>query len=707
MRNKLLHRQIQKHLGGPDRISQEYDSFLDAISQTYDAYEQDRKLLEHSIEISSDEMTELNNALRKEAAELRGTYVEIDRILNNIGEAFFSVDPIAKKYVFISPACEEIYGYTIEEFKSTLMLWRDVIHPEDVHLTDANDERLSHGETVNLQYRIIHKNKSVRWVNVKVVPTIESGELIRRNAVVVDITEQKEAEQQLAKANDELQMLFNNMDDVMYSVDMTSYQLIQMSPACMQIYGYTPADFYSDRDLWNKVIHPDDRHLLEDHNAKLDGGKQVKNQYRVIHKDQSIRWVENSIIPTLGPNGRLIRLDGITRDITEKRIAAENLEKANHELNRLFNTVDEVIYSVDTMNGKITHMSPACESIYGYKPSDFYADIELWTKVTHPDDQYKIAEHYPKLMTGEQVIDKCRIINKDNELRWVEYNMVPTLNDEGMLIRIDGVTRDITDKKLAEDRIKALNESLEDKVKERTKQLQTAVDDLEAFSYSVSHDLRSPLRIISGFGAMLLSTCSGKLDEEETESVNIMMDTARRMGELIDDLLEFSRVGRASLVKTQVDMNRVVGEVLRELNISDDSSNALIVQKDLGLSESDPKLIKQVWVNLISNALKYSSKKDKPVIDIGVMNDSDNTIYYVKDNGAGFDMSHADKLFGVFQRLHKVAEYEGTGVGLALAHRIVTRHGGKIWAEAKVNEGATFYFTLPQTAKKIMYEAKY
>lgn len=242
--------------------------------------------------------------------------------------------------------------------------------------------------------------------------------------------------------------------------------------------------------------------------------------------------------------------------------------------------------------------------------------------------------------------------------------------------------------------LKALNETLEQKVAERTQELEATNKELEGFNYSVSHDLRAPLRIIQGFGKMLLKTADGKLDKDEKENLHSMIANARQMGSLIDNLLDFSRLGKTAIAKNPVNMTDIVGNVVKEIKSSTPNSKAEINIQNMFQANCDPVLIKQVWVNLVSNAFKYSRNKEKPLIEIGAQKQDGSQVFYIKDNGAGFDMEHSEKLFGVFQRLHKVAEYEGTGVGLALVHRIITKHGGKIWADAKLNEGATFYFTL-------------
>lgn len=251
----------------------------------------------------------------------------------------------------------------------------------------------------------------------------------------------------------------------------------------------------------------------------------------------------------------------------------------------------------------------------------------------------------------------------------------------------------VAEEKQQKAEILILNETLERKVKERTAELEISMNELESFSYSVAHDLRAPLRIISGYGKMLLKNHSEKFDEQGQKDLRTIMFNAEHLGVLIDDLLNFSRLGRASVNKSKVNMTDIVKEIADEMKAASNST-AEIKLHPLIPAECDAALIKQVWANLISNAIKYSRKKENPVIEIGCSGHNGSTVYFIKDNGAGFDMEYYEKLFAVFQRLHKVTEYEGTGVGLALAQRIITKHGGRIWGEGKTDEGATFYFTL-------------
>jgi light-regulated signal transduction histidine kinase (bacteriophytochrome) len=241
-----------------------------------------------------------------------------------------------------------------------------------------------------------------------------------------------------------------------------------------------------------------------------------------------------------------------------------------------------------------------------------------------------------------------------------------------------------------------LNIELEQRVTERTVQLEAANKELEGFSYSVSHDLRAPVRAISGFTRMLFEDHADQFSDEARRMLGVVQSESERMGTLIDDLLAFSRLGRKAIQKADLDMAELARTTFEGLCAQHQGPK---VEFHLGLlprGMGDKSLLSQVWVNLLANALKFSAKRDKPVIEVSAISDAKEHVYFVRDNGAGFDSRYLSKLFGVFQRLHHASEFPGTGVGLALVQRIVVRHGGRVWAEGKPNEGATFYFTLPR-----------
>jgi signal transduction histidine kinase len=251
------------------------------------------------------------------------------------------------------------------------------------------------------------------------------------------------------------------------------------------------------------------------------------------------------------------------------------------------------------------------------------------------------------------------------------------------------------ERKQAEAALFQLNAELEQRVAQRTAELETALYDLENFNYSASHDLRIPLRAIDGFARILLDEYSQKLDDEGKRLLNVVRDNSRKMAQFIDDMLAFSRTGRMAMTLAEINMDDLVHEVAEELKSAAAGHEFNLEINKLPPAFADRPMLRQLFFNLLSNAIKFSRPKDAPRIEVGASIQGDETIFYVKDNGVGFDMQYAGKLFGVFQRLHSVTEFEGTGIGLAIVKRIITRHGGRVWAEGKVNEGATVYFALP------------
>lgn len=380
----------------------------------------------------------------------------------------------------------------------------------------------------------------------------------------------------------------------------------------------------------------------------------------------------------------------------ESEMKALMSEKALRESEKRFkawieNGTDMVVIFKEDMRPAYT--SPYIFKSFGYSKEDFAKTSPF--DLIHPEDNENVLEtiQIARENPGIAVSAQFRFKEKAGKYRWIESNCTNLLHDES----VKGIVcnlKDITERKQSEEAIQELNKSLELKITERTSELQDAIKDLEAFSYSVSHDLRSPLRIITGYAKLLISDHEQFLNEESKEFIHTILDNAKRMSQLIDDLLNFSRMGRKAVYKSQVEMNYMVNNIISDFRLADQTITKNIIVHELSPAFCDLALIKQVWANLISNAIKYSSKKTNPVIEIGSIDSYNETIYYVKDNGAGFDMRFAKNLFTVFKRLHDRSDFDGMGVGLALSHRIIKMHEGRIWAEAEVEKGATFYFSL-------------
>jgi PAS domain S-box-containing protein len=386
-------------------------------------------------------------------------------------------------------------------------------------------------------------------------------------------------------------------------------------------------------------------------------------------------------------------------DEKEKRAAElvivnESRRETNEYLENLLNYANAPIIVWNTQY-KITRFNKAFESLTGRIEKDVIGkSLEILFPPNSVDDSMELIK---KTLKGERMeVVEINILNIDGSVRILQWNTANIMSLDGKIpIATIAQGNDITVRKQAEDEIRKLNETLEQKVIERTRQLEEANKELEAFSYSISHDLRAPLRHIVGFVDLLIKSNSAQLDDSGLRYLNIISESSNEMGNLIDALLSFSRLNRAEIQRTKINSKKIVTQVLKTFKDELVGRNVEINVSELPDIMGDETLINQVWINLISNALKYSRNKEKAVIDIGGKLKDDKIIFSIKDNGAGFDMKYADKLFGVFQRLHKARDFEGIGIGLANVNRIVMRHGGKCWAESEVENGATFFYSIP------------
>jgi PAS domain S-box-containing protein len=434
--------------------------------------------------------------------------------------------------------------------------------------------------------------------------------------------------------------------------------------------GHHPKEFI--RDLWTTVAH----------------GKVWKGEIKNKAKDGSFYWVDTTIVPFLNEHGKPRQYVAIRADITGRK----HMELAAVQLAAIVNSSDDAIIGKD-LNGIITSWNNGAAKIFGYSAGEMVGDSIL--KLIPAERRHEEHEILKKLRRGESV-RHFETVRQTRDGRRIDVSVTtsPIKDRDGKIIGASKIARDVSENKKAEAEIRRLNAGLERRVAERTAELEAANQELEAFSYSVSHDLRAPLRAVNGFAGIVLEDFGPELPEAGRAYLERIRNSGQRMGVLIDDLLAFSRLNRQSVNRQPVNSAKIVRDALDELKPQQEGRQIEMRIGELPPCHGDPVLLKQVWVNLLSNAIKYSRDRKPAIVEAGCARENGGNAYFVRDNGVGFDMRYANKLFGVFQRLHRADEFEGTGVGLAIVQRIVQRHGGRVWAEGRLNEGAAFHFTI-------------
>jgi PAS domain S-box-containing protein len=387
--------------------------------------------------------------------------------------------------------------------------------------------------------------------------------------------------------------------------------------------------------------------------------------------------------------------DAFNQMLTRIEKQTEALSESEERVRAVLNSAMTAVVAMD-VGGKIIDWNSRAEKMFGWTREEALGcDLADTIIPVNLRDAHRMGlKHF--LVTGQgsvfnRQIEIVALHREGNEFP-VELSISRLKTND--TTTFCGFITDITERRRAEEEIKLFNQKLEQMVLDRTQELQMVNKELESFSYSVSHDLRAPLRAIHGYMNIFAEEYSAKFDDEAKRLTSIIMNNTQKMGRLIDDLLAFSQLGRKELIRTPTSMSQMVQVICDEQKRMDEGRSIEFIIKDLPNALVDVVTIRQVWINLIANAVKYTRNKTHASIEIGAIDEDDQFTYYVKDNGAGFDMQYYDKLFGVFQRLHSQKEFEGTGVGLAIVQRVVVRHGGKVWAKATPNEGATFFFSL-------------
>lgn len=608
-------------------------------------------------------------------------------LANQAADAFIIHDADGRFIEVNERACNSL-GYSREELLT--MLVTDV--EQDISLDQARIKwkNFNPGDTLTSNGHHKRKDGSIFPVEVSFGCIEWKGQKFF-TGFVRDITERKKSEEKVRKSKERLEDAeqFANMGS--WEVDFDTGE-VWWSPNMYRLFYRDPANVKPSLEEYLYSLHPDDRAIAREEIARMHRNEvSYMNEYRTNPELGKLRYLSPTVNVETDEAGNPVRFFGSMLDITRQRRSEEILRESEAKFRNVFEAAN-VGKSVTLVTGEM-YVNQAFSDMLGYGREEL--QMKHWTEITPPEDVPENEKLLIPMVSGKQ--DSIRIIKryikKDGSYIWTDVSGVMKRDEKGSPLYYIATIIDISERIKAEQQLDALNRELEDRVKERTAQLESVNRELEAFSYSVSHDLRAPLRAINGYSQMLNERYSELLDEKGRMYLNNISKSAGRMDQLITDLLSLSQISNSEFEPVKVDMREVAETMYVDLTTEEERKQFEFIIGDLPSAYCDAFLIKHVWQNLISNALKYSSKSPVKRIEISGTQEKRQLVYAVKDCGAGFDSKYKDKLFSLFQRLHS-HDFEGTGVGLAIVYRIITRHGGKVWAEGEIDKGATFYFSL-------------
>jgi len=507
-----------------------------------------------------------------------------------------------------------------------------------------------------------------------------------------EIAQRSSAERAARERAAEVENLYNRAPCGYHSVDRNGF-FVRINDTELSWLGYTREEIIGKLRFVD-VVAPECVQTVHDNFPGLvSGGVTANLEYRMVRKDGTTFPVSVNAVPQLDAAGNFVMSRTTMFDTSAQKETESRIRMANAFLDTVVENIPSMIFVKEAQTLRFARINKAEEEFLGI-PREMLVGKTDYDFFPREQSDFFTAKDREVLQSVGVVHVFEEQLTANGVTRYLRTRKTTLLDANDQPQYLLGISEDITEQKRSEEAIRELNADLA----MRAYQLEAANKELESFSYSVSHDLRAPLRAIDGFTRIFEEDYGAAVDEEGRRLLKVIRDNSQRMGVLIDDLLAFSRLGRQPLSAEPIDMTALAEEALAEVRNAGLHHGAEVLIGRLPGVRADPVLLRQVWINLLSNAIKYSSTRESPKIEIGSIapnNPHDHQTYFVKDNGVGFDMRYYDKLFGVFQRLHSAEDFAGTGVGLAIVHRLITRHGGRVWAEAELDKGATFFFSLP------------
>lgn len=639
-------------------------------------------------------LRDITERVRSEAA-LRESQRALNTLIANLpGVVYRCANGPEWPVEYISEGAAALTGHSASDFMTHRINFGDLIDPLDAQrVWDDVQASVQRKIPYALTYRIRAANQQTKWVWEQGQGVFNpAGELLALEGYITDVTEHRRAETELRESEERLQLALLAGRMGTWDWNLRTGKIV-WSPGHIRLFGLEPDAFDGRYETFEQRIHPDDLQSLEVvRQTAMRERRTYEHEYRVLWPDGSVHWIRGRGEFTYDESGQPVRMVGVVSDITEQEWSRRRLAESESRLRTILETEPECVKLVGR-NCELLEMNPAGLAMIEADSLDQIVGHDV-CELLEPAHREAFRNLNDRVLHGRPGTLQFEIVGLRGAHRWMETHCVPMRDPEGHINAVLGVTRDITAKKHAEEELLKAHALLEQRVKERTAQLEQINRELDAFTYSVSHDLRAPVRHVGSFANILLEEHARHLTADARHCAETIAEAAVKLGRLIDDLLRFSRLGRADIHRRPVDMHLAVREVWAELASQRPVDRVKLHIGELPPADGDPNLLRHVWTNLLDNAIKYSSQRSQPEITIGSFTEGACVWYHVQDNGVGFDSRFADKLFGVFQRLHREEDFPGTGVGLALVQRIVQRHGGAIRARGEVERGARFEFTL-------------